>query len=199
MQPITGIEKRDLPSYHISNRFHFVLLLSPFDTPNRCQYQENWGHMSDLLTAYSNNKLRYAICTLLCNHKSSCGMCWLLIEKKTFSTWYTLIYEIDVLNNNVISSGSGYWTHHHKLMKRCTCLVLLLYLNTINDFKKKYRISNFAWRLIQYLYAVKIYMVIYSIPQEICTRFLLCCTLLWLYIDWFSHIHQAYFTGTVAI
>ena len=41
--------------------------------------------------------------------------------------------------------------------------------------------------------------VIYSISQEICTRFLLCCALLWLYIDWFSHIHQAYFTGTVAI
>ena len=30
----------------------------------------------------------------------------------------------------------------------------------------------------------------YSISQEICTRFLLCCALLWLYIDWFSHIHQ---------
>ena len=40
---------------------------------------------------------------------------------------------------------------------------------------------------------------IYSISQEICTRFLLCCALLWLCIDWFSHIHQAYFTGTVAI
>ena len=40
---------------------------------------------------------------------------------------------------------------------------------------------------------------IYSISQEICTRFLLCCALLWLYIDWFFHIHQAYFTGTVAI
>ena len=39
----------------------------------------------------------------------------------------------------------------------------------------------------------------YSISQEKCTRFLLCCALLWLYIDWFSHIHQAYFTGTVAI
>ena len=45
------------------------------------------------------------------------------------------------------------------------------------------------------------YMIdlLYSISQEICTRFLLCCALLWLYIDWFSHIHQAYFTGTVAI
>ena len=26
----------------------------------------------------------------------------------------------------------------------------------------------------------------YSISQEICTRFLLCCALLWFYIDWFS-------------
>ena len=39
----------------------------------------------------------------------------------------------------------------------------------------------------------------YSISQEICTRFLLCCALLWLYIEWFFHIHPAYFTGTVAI
>ena len=43
------------------------------------------------------------------------------------------------------------------------------------------------------------YDAIYSIPKKICTRFLLCCALLWLYIDWFSHIHQAYFAGTVAI
>ena len=42
-------------------------------------------------------------------------------------------------------------------------------------------------------------VVEYSISQEICTRFLLCFALLWLYIDWFSHIHQAYFTGTVTI
>ena len=39
----------------------------------------------------------------------------------------------------------------------------------------------------------------YSISQEICTRFLLCCAFLWLYIDWWSLIHQAYFNGTVAI
>ena len=39
----------------------------------------------------------------------------------------------------------------------------------------------------------------YSISQEVCPRFLPCCALLWLYIDWFSDIHQAYFTGTVAI
>ena len=40
------------------------------------------------------------------------------------------------------------------------------------------------------------YYASYSISQEICTRILLCCALLWLYIDWFSHFHQAYFTGT---
>ena len=39
----------------------------------------------------------------------------------------------------------------------------------------------------------------YIISKEICTRFLLCCALLCLYIDWFSHIHLDYFTGTVAI
>ena len=39
----------------------------------------------------------------------------------------------------------------------------------------------------------------YSISQEICTQFLLCCALMWLYIDWFSHIHKAHFTGAVAI
>ena len=39
----------------------------------------------------------------------------------------------------------------------------------------------------------------YSISQEICTRLLLCCALLCLCTDWFTHIHQAYFTGTVAI
>ena len=33
------------------------------------------------------------------------------------------------------------------------------------------------------------------IPRNMHTVF----ALLWLYIDWFSHIHQAYFTGTVAI
>ena len=42
-------------------------------------------------------------------------------------------------------------------------------------------------------------LVSYSISQEICTRFLLCCALLWLYIDWFSHIHQAYFTDTAPV
>ena len=70
-------------------------------------------------------------------------------------------------------------------------------------------------------------MYMYSISQEICTRFLLCCALLWLYIDWypkkyahgfvvlcfvvvmqsfimnshevFIHIHQGCFAGTGAI
>ena len=50
-----------------------------------------------------------------------------------------------------------------------------------------------------YFHIVSFVYYMYSISQEICTRFLLCCALLWLYIDWFSHIHQAYFTGTVAI
>ena len=43
------------------------------------------------------------------------------------------------------------------------------------------------------------YISNYSISQEICTRFLLCCALLWLYIDWFSHTHQAYSSGNLTI
>ena len=51
---------------------------------------------------------------------------------------------------------------------------------------------------LEYKFCSDLFML-YNISQEICTWFLLCCALLWLYIDWFSHIHQVYFTGTVAI
>ena len=68
-------------------------------------------------------------------------------------------------------------------------------------------LEHMSWDLIYWLVRLLVRTThlcnashsIYSISQEICTRFLLCCALLWLYIDWFSHIHQAYFTGTVAI
>ena len=53
--------------------------------------------------------------------------------------------------------------------------------------------------VLSWVYEGNIKKHMYSISQEICTRFLLCCALLWLYIDWLSHIHQANFTGTVAI
>ena len=62
-------------------------------------------------------------------------------------------------------------------------------------FYKKFLLCDHAIGLQAY----QRYFQVCSISQEICTRFLLCCALLWLYIDWFSHIHQAYFTGTVAI
>ena len=53
---------------------------------------------------------------------------------------------------------------------------------------------TFSWAC----YFPKLPLKLQYIPK-ICMRFLLCCALLWLYIDWFSHIHQAYFTGTVEI
>ena len=59
---------------------------------------------------------------------------------------------------------------------------------------RNYHITYYAC-----IHVLEISIILYSISQEICTRFLLCCALLWLYIDWFSHIHQTYFTGTVAI
>ena len=53
--------------------------------------------------------------------------------------------------------------------------------------------------IIKHLFRRRDSCAFYSISQEICTRFLLCCALLGLYIDWFSHIHQAYFAGTLTI
>ena len=35
------------------------------------------------------------------------------------------------------------------------------------------------------------FVIQYNISQEICTRFLLCCALLWLYIDWFLALWQS--------
>ena len=60
-------------------------------------------------------------------------------------------------------------------------------------------IISFNHENLRLRYHLNLFLGPYSISQEVCTRFLLCCALLWLYIDWFSHIHQAYFTGTVAI
>ena len=56
--------------------------------------------------------------------------------------------------------------------------------------------ASMCWYYWQYgIPVVLLLMDTYSISQEICTRFVLCCALLCLYIDWFSHIHQAYFTS----
>ena len=60
-------------------------------------------------------------------------------------------------------------------------------------------IHCYMWDVMTLTHSRGTYSSAYSISQEICTRFSLCCALLWLYIDGFSHIHQAYFTGTVAI
>ena len=69
--------------------------------------------------------------------------------------------------------------------------------NIINTWSLRQNDVLTQW--LRAYYVVCLQGTYYSISQEICTRFLLCCALLWLCIDWFSHIHQAYFTGTVAI
>ena len=48
------------------------------------------------------------------------------------------------------------------------------------------------------MYPKMLILNIQYIPRNMHTVFF-CCALLWLYIDWFSHIHQVYFTGTGAI
>ena len=55
-----------------------------------------------------------------------------------------------------------------------------------------------SWGLFIYLQGLHHWHKVQYIPRNMHTV-LLCCALLWLYIDWFYHIHQAYFTGTVAI
>ena len=100
----------------------------------------------------------------------------------------------------VVGFESHNFTSHHRLcIKNQTCCAIFgkmvgTLVNTMckNNFLHFGSTSHFIQIALKLLGR-------YSISQEISTRFLLCCALLWLYIDWFSHIHQAYFTGTVAI
>ena len=74
-------------------------------------------------------------------------------------------------------------------------------INSATTFIWKCRLYDDEWKCIWFYLIFKSpcpHQYPNSISQEICTRFLLCCALLWLYIDWFSHIHRAYFTGTGA-
>ena len=54
-----------------------------------------------------------------------------------------------------------------------------------DTFRKKIWTFGTGVRLAPYITWVVNPIATYSISQEICTRFLLCCTLLWLYIAWF--------------
>ena len=51
--------------------------------------------------------------------------------------------------------------------------------------------SNLSLDYPNHFSSISFLWLMYSISQEIYTRFLLCCALLWLYIDGFSLIHQA--------
>ena len=96
---------------------------------------------------------------------------WIIQVANVFTIYYT---------NHIYFIHSCYLTH---------CGLLMSY--TDKELSQHWlRLGLSVWWL---------QTITYSISQDICTRFLLCCALLWLYIDWFSHIHQAYFTGTVAI
>ena len=95
--------------------------------------------------------------------------------------------------------------HSVMLIYTCKTILILIITPVINMLKKRALTSSQQNRPFVILsiplnnFQSIEHTYWYSISQEICTRFLLCCALLWLYIDWFSHIHQAYFTGTVAI
>ena len=77
------------------------------------------------------------------------------------------------------------------------CSIMAAVLCAFHHRASQYsRLCHVAWQawstLLQTKYVIFInhtsndIAFMYSISQEICTRFLLCCALLWLYIDWFS-------------
>ena len=70
-------------------------------------------------------------------------------------------------------------------------LSLIMILPTTKQYYTKAFEDTATWFCLQtdIFFAVFRESDHYSISQEIYTRFLLCCALLWLYIDWFSHIH----------
>ena len=79
----------------------------------------------------------------------------------------------------------------------CICLIISLAPNWYNGYDRSFLPNHIS--VVPLRKQSETPTCVYSISQEIFTRFLLCCALLLLYIDWFSHIHQAYFNGTVAI
>ena len=62
-----------------------------------------------------------------------------------------------------------------------------------NDSKTKMKLEK--WILFDSV-PIRMFKLQY-IPRNMHTV-LLCCALLWLYIDWFSHIHQAYSSASKA-
>ena len=102
--------------------------------------------------------------------------------------WFVILFYRTVISNHGIGNAKKQLLAFHEDREDFDYLWTVLVTYRKCKYMSMFMIPqvNSAWQR-------------YSISQEICTRFLLCCALLWLYIDWFSHIHQAYFTGTVAI
>ena len=81
----------------------------------------------------------------------------------------------------------SYW-YHFKCDGKCQIIVAQYHMNIISNACYKVDIEKYIF-FIGFSKIVNcaslLFWKIYSISQEICTRFLLCCALLWLYIDWF--------------
>ena len=146
---------------------------------------------------------------------SSIKLYWQVLKIFTGSAWDTILFCDDELwdrqtRKTLVSHNAQSWSNIEDDYSTITSLIHnnFSYHNTwieVGSWHYKRNINNsldqkqtMRHRCIESTY-IKPSKPVYSISQEICTRFLLCCALLWLYIDWFSHIHQAYFTGTVAI
>ena len=120
------------------------------------------------------------------------GSTWIRHRYEAFAfNWCLITVDLDVFAILDLSSATRLFTAGNS--------VIYTTLYSINGLHPRHTQLVLPRTRHIYVYIIVCMIILYSISQEICTRYLLCCALLWLYIDWFSHIHQAYFTGTVAI
>ena len=95
------------------------------------------------------------------------------------------------LNKRLSKQSTRRWFENpsRSLWRHCNGNVMSEYLICTVDLDDDLSfsiLSRYMYKLFDktYIYVAEL-NIGYSISQEICTRFLLCCALLWLYIDWF--------------
>ena len=157
--------------------------------------------------------LHLSVYVISCRSRLCNQVAWLSIN--LWLVWSDIIYQA---STSPVGHFNCWIRHKHKpsanlirstiesikYIGRCTVRSVKFRWVSANALGFLFSNTNRRYKVQRYYHRVNlctnlVHLTQYSISQEICTRFLLCCALLWLYIDWFSHIHQVYFTGTVAI
>ena len=107
----------------------------------------------------------------LASNNCICGQPWLVQCMEIFATYS--LQGFHFLSNKYPSYNRQLksWKTYHQLVSFCAVTIKIFILVKL--------------KITQSLWVEHGHWWMYSISQEICTRFLLCCALLWLYIDWF--------------